>query len=277
VGQFKVPKWANLEYRNQALLRDLARREVRREAAFLVPHLSPAMRVLDCGCGPGSITLGLAELVTSGEVVGIDIEAGQLEIGREQALKRCLTNVRFEQASVYALPFGSEAFDAVLAHAVLYHLGRPLEALAEMKRVLKPGGVLGIRDADSEGNVYFPHDPLLDQFWRMTERIEIAGGGDARLGRKQRQLLRESGFIDIRASASSDFYGTPDVTARFSHYWGEVFLGQNRERILAEGWATADQLEMMRSAMREWGQHPDAFFARCRCEAVGWKPPRGNQ
>ena len=82
-----------------ALLRGLARREVRREASFLVPHLLPAMRVLDCGCGPGSITLGLAELVTFGEVVGIDIEAGQLEIGREEARRRCLTNVRFEQAS----------------------------------------------------------------------------------------------------------------------------------------------------------------------------------
>jgi ubiquinone/menaquinone biosynthesis C-methylase UbiE len=255
-----------------ALLRGLARREVGREAAFLIPFLSPAMRVLDCGCGPGSITLGLAELVTAGEVIGIDIEAGQLEIGREEARKRGLSNVRFEQGSVYALPFGSETFDAVLAHAVLYHLGRPLEALAEMKRVLKSGGILGIRDADAEGDVYFPNDPLLDQFWQLAERVVLAGGGDARLGRKQRQLLRESGFTDIRASASSDFYGTPDVTARFSHYWGEVFFSQHRERIIAEGWATAEQLEMMRSAMLAWGQHPDAFFARCRCEAVGWKP-----
>jgi hypothetical protein len=141
-----------------------------------------------------------------------------------------------------------------------------------MKRVIKPGGVLGIRDADAEGDVYFPNDPLLDQFWRLTERIAIEGGGDPRLGRKQRQLLRESGFTDIRASASSDFYGTPDATARFSHFWGEVFLAQDRERILAEGWATAVQLEMMRRALLAWGQHPDAFFARCRCEALGWKP-----
>jgi ubiquinone/menaquinone biosynthesis C-methylase UbiE len=260
---------------NPALLRGLARREVQREAAFLIPYLSPAMRVLDCGCGPGSITLGLAEL--AGEVVGIDIEAGQLEIGREEARKRNLSTVRFEQASVYALPFGFETFDAVLAHAVLYHLGQPYEALAEMKRVLKPGGVLGLRDADSEGDVYFPQDPLLYQFWQLAERIEIMGGGDARLGRKQRKLLRESGFANIRASASYDFYGTPDVTGRFSYYWSDVFLEQHRERILAEGWATADQLEKMRSAMRDWGQHPDAFFARCRCEAVGWKPSITNQ
>jgi hypothetical protein len=86
--------------------------------------------------------------------------------------------------------------------------------------------------AEGRGASCFPHDPLLDQFWQLAECIMVEGGEDARLERKQRQLLRESGFTDIRASASHDFYDAPDATSRFSHYWAEVFLAQHREKIL---------------------------------------------
>jgi ubiquinone/menaquinone biosynthesis C-methylase UbiE len=81
------------------------------------------MALLDCGCGVGSITLGLAAAVAPGEVVGVDLQPAQLERARALAAERGATNVRFEAADVYALPFSDASFDAVFAHTLL--LTRP--------------------------------------------------------------------------------------------------------------------------------------------------------
>jgi ubiquinone/menaquinone biosynthesis C-methylase UbiE len=253
------------------VLQGLARRSAARDAAFFVPYLKPAMHVLDCGCGPGGISVTLAALVPQGQVVGIDIEDGQLDMGRREAQQRGIPNVEFHHASLYALPFADGTFDAVLAHAVLYHLAEPMKALRELWRVLKPGGVIGLRDADFDGDVYYPAHEDVERFWKLTERVIEQSGGDVRFGRKQRRLLREAGFRNIVASASSDAFGTTEMTAGFSRYFGGVFLNQHRDLILKEQWATESDLTAMQDALLAWGNNPDAFYARCRCEAVGWK------
>lgn len=253
------------------VLLGLSRRTVTRDAAFFVPHLRPDMQVLDCGCGPGGISVTMAGLVPQGRVVGVDIEDGQLDMGRQEAQRNRIGNVEFHHASVYALPFADGTFDAVLAHAVLYHLAEPMKALRELWRVLKPGGLIGLRDSDSEGDVYHPTHEDLDRFWKLAGRIIDRNGGDARFGRKQRQLLREAGFRNTAGSASCDTFGTPNMTAGFSRYWADVFLEQHRRLILTEQWATESDLATMRNALLDWGNNPNAFYARCRCEAVGWK------
>jgi ubiquinone/menaquinone biosynthesis C-methylase UbiE len=254
------------------ILQALAKREALRDAAFFLPYLKPGMRILDCGCGPGGISLGLAAYVPDGQVVGIDVEGGQLEMGREQARVRGIDNVRFERASVYKLPFADASFDAVLAHAVLYHLGEPAQALQELLRVLKPGGWIGVRDTDIGGDVYAPANPALDRFWTLAEQVIRHSGGDMRFGRRQRKVLREAGFVDVVGSASCDSFGTPEETVGFSKYWTDVFLAQHCGVIVEQGWATAMELDEMRDALLEWGRGADAFYSRCRCEAVGRKP-----
>src|SRR5258708_6746577 len=120
----RLPDAAGLS-RSDCLLRDnpafdpgLARRTAAREAAFLLPHLQPGMRLLDCGFGPGTITLGLAEFVAPGEVVGVDLEARQVDAARRRADDQGITNVRFERGDLYALPFPDASFDVVFANAV---------------------------------------------------------------------------------------------------------------------------------------------------------------
>lgn len=258
------------------VLQGLARRSAARDAAFFVPHLKPDMRVLDAGCGPGGISVTLAALVPQGRVVGIDVEDRQLDMGRREAHQRGIANVEFHHASVYALPFEDATFDAVLVHAVLYHLGEPMKALRELWRVLKPGGLIGLRDADVDGDVYYPAHDEVDRLWKLTRRVIEHLGGDARFGRKQRGLLREAGFQNIVGSASCDAFGTTEMTAGFSHYYCGIFLNQHRGLILKEQWATESELAAMQHALLAWGSHPDAFYARCRCEAVGWKPCAPN-
>jgi SAM-dependent methyltransferase len=254
------------------LINSLAKRTASVEAGFFLPHLHPGMRLLDCGCGPGTITVNLAEVVAPGEVVGIDIEDKQFEIGRANARERGVSNVRFETGNIYDLPFPSDTFDAVFAHAVLYHLKTPRKALMELHRLLKPGGVIGIRDLDNGGTIFTPSSQILDKALELIGRVLEYNGGNSLFGRSQRAILREVGFVNVQASASYDSYGTPETARGSGEYLAELILSPHMTNVIIEQkWASQSELEEMGAAFKAWGEHPDAFWARARCEAVGWK------
>ena len=182
-----------------------------------------------------------------------------------------MDNVRFEQASIYELPFPDGVFDAVYAHAVLYHLARPEAALREMRRVLRPGGLIAVRDSDTRGDLYAPVDPRLDRVWDIALRIMRAHGGNPEFGGSQRAALRAAGFVDVVPSASYDAYGVPEAVQGFAAFWSAFLTEHHADLIASHGWATRDELDGLAAALAQWGKHPDAFAARARCEAVGWK------
>src|ERR1700736_1012174 len=74
-------------------------------AAFLAPHLRGGMRLIDCGCGPGSITVDLAQAVAPGAAIGIDLRENALTHGLRLAAERGIANVAFSAASIYRLPY----------------------------------------------------------------------------------------------------------------------------------------------------------------------------
>jgi 2-polyprenyl-3-methyl-5-hydroxy-6-metoxy-1,4-benzoquinol methylase len=114
----------------------MAARTATREAGFLLPYLHAGMRVLDCGCGPGSITMDLARMVAPRQVEGINIGETQIASAEAGSLERGLTNVHFQVGTVYELPFPAGSFDVVFANTVTQHLSDPVRAQREMCRVL---------------------------------------------------------------------------------------------------------------------------------------------
>jgi ubiquinone/menaquinone biosynthesis C-methylase UbiE len=133
----------------------MARRTAKTHAAFVLSNLKPGMSVLDCGCGPGAITTGFAEIVAPGQVVGTEIEESQVILARENAVNRKSSNVRFEVADIYEIPFETASFDAVFISAVLSNLREPVRGLLEAFRVLKPGGVVGVKEFDHDGDLFY--------------------------------------------------------------------------------------------------------------------------
>src|SRR5579884_3192284 len=154
----------------------MRRRTAATHAAFFLPYLKPVMRLLDVGCGPGSITLDLSRLVAPGEAVGVDLEPKQFSEVQEQARTEKL-NVRFEEGSAYALPFPDSSFDAAFSHALVSHLAEPVRALKEIRRVLKPGGLVGLRAGDWGGVLMYPlTDEVRAGLARFAEMQRRNGG-----------------------------------------------------------------------------------------------------
>jgi SAM-dependent methyltransferase len=253
-----------------------AARTASREAAFFLPYLAPGMRLLDAGCGPGTITLGLARAVAPGETVGIDVERSVVERAQALASEQRLPNVRFEVGNALRLPFEDQSFDAVFAHTLLEHLSDPIAALHEARRVLRPGGMIGLRDCDWGSGVFWPPDPAVQRAMDLYERVWQHNGGQPYCGRQFRALLREAGFTRIETSASFRWDGSNDGSPNSSRAFGELLsqrllLPNLAEPILANGWADETTLQQISRACANWSQHPDAFAAMTMVEAVAWQ------
>ena len=130
---------------HESVLRSHKWRTVANSAEYLKEHLFNGAFVLDVGCGPGNLTAGIAELVRPGSVIGIDIASDVIEMAKADFASSC---IGFEVADIYSLNYPDEQFDVVHAHQVLQHLGNPIAALHEMKRVAKTGGFVAMRDSD---------------------------------------------------------------------------------------------------------------------------------
>jgi len=248
---------------------ELAKRLASQAAAFRLPHLRAGMRVLDVGCGPGSITLGLAAAVAPGEVVGIDVQPSQVEKARALATQRGVTNVRFEASNVYELPFPDGSFDVAFANTVLQHLREPVRALAELRRVLRPGGIVGVRDRDSGGNLIAPETPLLQQWFRLLDRVRQHNGVNFYIGRHHRRLLLDAGFVRAEASASIQSEGSLEATRQFAVSLKARIPG-NARTALAERWIDQATVDAIAAEIDAWAERPDAFHAELYCHAIGW-------
>ena len=254
---------------NSAFEAALAVRSASRDAAFIVPHLRSGMQLLDVGCGPGSITLGLAEIVAPGEVVGIDAQSKQIEQSRELASARGRTNVRFETADVYQLPFADATFDIVFAHAVFMHLREPARALVELRRVLCPDGIAALRDPDVTASFRGPTTALLEQWRTVGSKVFRHNGGNPAVGRDYRRMLLDAGFARAEAGASADSAGTAEETFRKA----EFFKAQARgyaHTALANGWTDQETVDAILADLDRWGGRPDSFAITVWCEAIAW-------
>ncbi len=254
---------------NPAFEAVLESRTAARDAAFFLPFLRPGMRVMDVGCGPGTITVGLAEVVAPGRVDGFDLQPALVKRARAIASEQRVQNVSFSVANVYKLPFSARTFDAVFANAVLMFVSNPLAALTEIRRVLRPGGVVGLRDPDLGGKFLVPTTPLLQQWLDLRIRVRKHDGGDTFRGRYHRGLLLQAGFARARAIASVSTAGSAEETRRAASFEKAQLDGLSRTA-LAEGWLNQNQAEAIGRELVAWGERPDAFTATVWCEAVGW-------
>ena len=244
-----------------AVLNAHSRRGAADSAAYLLAHLRTGMDLLDVGCGPASITADLAERVAPGRVVALDAAAGALEAARATLRERGLSEqVEVTSGDVMALPFEDASFDVVHAHQVLQHLADPVGALAEMRRVTRPGGIVAVRDAVDSAMTWFPEPAGMEQWRSVYMATARANGGEPDAGSRLLSWARAAGFADASASASTWCYATPADRAWQSQTWAQRCLTSFGPRAVELGLADRADLETMAEAWRQWGTSEDAWF-----------------
>ncbi|MFI1937306.1 class I SAM-dependent methyltransferase [Streptomyces purpureus] len=247
---------------HESVLRSHRWRTAANSAAYLVAELRPGMAVLDVGCGPGTITADLAELVgPGGQVTAVDHAEDVLEQARAVAAERGLTNVEFAPADVHALEFPDESFDVVHAHQVLQHVGDPVRALREMRRVCRPGGIVAVRDSDYGAFTWFPQLPVLDEWQELYGRVARANGGEPDAGRRLLSWARRAGFTDITATAGTWCFATTEERAWWSGLWADRTEASVYAKLAVDGGhTTPGRLAALAEGWREWGRQDDAWF-----------------
>ncbi|MET0705172.1 MAG: methyltransferase domain-containing protein [Mycobacterium sp.] len=230
----------------------MAARTAQSHAAFVLPELRAGMSILDLGCGPGTITVGLAEAVAPGTVLGIDQGEQQLADARALGDQQGLANVAFKTGSCYQLPLADGSVDLVFAHALIEHLGEPMRALAEVRRVLRPGGLAALCSPDWGGFILSPPTAAIESAVREYTSLMESNGGDPAAGRRLGVYLADSGFGDIRVDARYEKYPDPTVVASY----------------LAAQLAAAGRDESA-EAFRDWAAEPSAVFAQTWVSAIG--------
>jgi ubiquinone/menaquinone biosynthesis C-methylase UbiE len=246
---------------HESVLRTHRWRTAENSAAYFLPRLFRGANVLDVGCGPGTISVGLATRVDPGGVVAIDRSPAVLAEARAHAEHYRQGNVRFAVGDAYQLPLGDGAFDAVHAHQVLQHLGDPVAALAEMGRVCRTGGTVAARDVDYGGMFWFPEDPEMTEWQTLYREVARAIGGEPDSGRRMHRWARTAGFDEIETSAGAWGFATPDERK----WWGgqcaqRLTQSSFADRAVATGCAGAHDLERLAEAWRRWASTDDGWF-----------------
>lgn len=254
------------------LRRDYAKRTADQQAAFVLPHLRPGMNLLDVGCGPGTITTGLAETVSPGTVVGLDRDPQHVEEARTLASGLGRENATFLLGDAHSLPFQDDTFDAVLENNVFVHLGDAVpQVAAEVYRVVRPEGFFAARDTNADAVMWGEQTPLMEQFDELFTRWHHSRGSDITIGKRLPAIVREAGFTETIKSVSADTKGTPEDVLDHAEIMHTLLDGPLGTTCVENGWADESTMARMREDIQEWGEHPDAFFANVHVEVIGWK------
>lgn len=228
----------------------MAKRSLHTHGAFIKGYLKKESKVLDCGCGPGTISVGIADLLSEGSVHGID--QNDLQVGEALKLHHA-PNLTFSAGNVYQLPFEDESFDLVFSHALFEHLGEPHTALREIGRVLKPGGLVGLCSPDFAAFVIIPETDATQTAFSYYRTIQERNGGNTLAGRCLVSWLSESGFTPLETQGHCENYGDTTLIGEY----------------------LANQLEPHDSshaaAFREWMMLPGACFAQLWISCVARK------
>jgi arsenite methyltransferase len=244
-----------------------ATRDILRRRALIRGALGaqPGERILDIGCGPGFYVSELLEEVGSGgSVVGVDSSAAMLGV----AAGRCKghANVAFHEAEVPSLPADDASFDRALCVQVLEYVQDVEAALAEMHRVLRPGGRLVIWDVDWETVSWHSSDP--DRMARVLRDWD-AHLAHASLPRTLTAQLRGAGFDDVRMEghtfAANEF--SPDA-------YGGALVPVLESYVAGRNQIAKEELDAWVAEQRELGERGEFYFACVQFGFSATKPAR---
>ncbi|HQT99161.1 MAG TPA: methyltransferase domain-containing protein [Acidimicrobiales bacterium] len=246
---------------HESVLRSHRWRTVENSASFLIEYLRDGQSLLDVGCGPGTISADLARRLPRGSVLAIDNAPEIIELAASDAEFRDVANLTFEVRDIYATELEDDSFDVVFAHQVLQHVTDPIAALREMRRVVKPGGVVAVRDTDFAAFTWYPDDERLTRWLALYHDMTKRNHAEADAGRHLKSWARAAGFRDVIVSSATWTFEQPDERRWWGGLWADRILESRfAEQALEYGLSTRAELEALAEGFRSWIDAPDGVF-----------------
>jgi SAM-dependent methyltransferase len=194
-------------------------------------------KVLEAGCGVGAQTITLARRSPDARFTSVDVSAESLAQARRTAERAGLTNVEFQQADIFALPFETGCFDHVFVCFVLEHLSRPAAALAILSGLLRPGGTITVIEGDHGSTCFHPDSAAAHAAIQCQIELQREAGGDSLIGRQLYPLMVEAGFDAVRVSPRMVYVDAsrPDLVDGFTRKTFTAMIEGIREPAIASG------------------------------------------
>jgi len=193
--------------------------------------------VLEAGCGVGAQTVTLAQRSPDARFTSVDVSADSLAEAQRTTDAAGLTNVQFQHADIFALPFAPESFDHVFVCFVLEHLSRPVEALAILSRLLRPAGTMTVIEGD-HGSAYFhPDSGAARKAIQCQVELQRLAGGNALIGRQLYPLMVEAGLEAVQVSPRMVYVDSsrPDLVDGFTRKTFTAMIEGVRKSAIAAG------------------------------------------
>lgn len=234
-----------------------ARRTAADSAAYLLPHIQPHHKILDLGCGPGTITADLAAQVPQGGVIGIDAVETVISQARDHGKSRGLTNLTFQTGDANNLPFNDGEFDIVHCHQLLQHVKDPVGILKEMRRITKPGGIVAAREADYSSFAWYPDPPEgeFSDWMTMYQKVARSNGGEPNAGRHMLLWTRLAGWSEEQVAVSwSSWCFTKGQAKSWAESWvGRAIHSDMAKGYVSKGFGKQEDCVKISEAWKKWG------------------------
>jgi phospholipid N-methyltransferase len=156
--------------------------------------------VLEAGCGVGAQTKIIATKNPDSNFISIDLSEDSITEAKQLVKSLNIKNVELKQADIYHLPFNDAIFDSIIVCFVLEHLHNPIQALNELKRVLKKGGTIIAIEGDHGSTFFYPDSKYAHSAIDCQIQLQRQNGGNSNIGRELYPLFKSAGLADISVS-----------------------------------------------------------------------------
>lgn len=221
--------------------------------------LQDQMSLVELGSGPGFISESLLSLLPNGSVTAVDIDPIMVQHAKKYQKQQQISEEKLKiiEASIMDTGLPDNTFDFAVARAVFGHLIDPVGAAKEIRRILKPGGKLVVSDIDTDA--FSLPDPPIPEFKLLMEKyseLQIAKGGDPKIGRKLMRILNKAGFQNLDIEVIVLHNGEISLDEFFSKNDPEMF-----SRLLVDkGLLTEKHIEDYKHAISSFQKLTDPVY-----------------